>query len=135
MLPDLKDIIVPEQVAEQKRLLIQAIGFVCDYLTEWEEERPESFHSSDYVAKINDFFRDVDLTQDEDLMRAIKPSYDNDSSKISMWTTAKLKAEAIGYHETIYKVECYGTRDLLAYDGVMAELRKRGIEPKTQLTF
>jgi hypothetical protein len=51
------------------------------------------------------------------------------------WTTKKLKDEAVGYHETIYKVGCYGSHDLQAYHGILNELAERGIEPNTELTF
>jgi len=59
----------------------------------------------------------------------------NESEYFKDWTTKKLKDEAKGYYGMIYQVECYGKRDLLAYEGIMNELAERGIEPKTELTF
>ncbi len=64
-----------------------------------------------------------------------KKIYNNKSDKFRDWTTAKLKAEAKNYHQVIYEVECFGRRDLMIYDGIMLELRNRGIEPKTTLEF
>lgn len=65
----------------------------------------------------------------------MKKKYNNESNDISDWTTAYLKAEARNYHQTIYEVECYGTRDLRMYDAILIELSKRGIEWNTKLTF
>ena len=61
--------------------------------------------------------------------------YDNASRFFKDWTTKKLKDEAVSYHELIYKVECYGVRDMMAYDGILNELYKRGIEPVNELAF
>lgn len=64
------------------------------------------------------------------------PKKYNDQSEIfADWTTKKLKAEAKGYYQTIYEIECYGTRDLMAYDGICNELYNRGIEPKKKIYF
>jgi len=65
----------------------------------------------------------------------MKKIYDDQSNKFSDWTTKKLKEEAKAYHQTIYRIECYGTRDLIAYSGICQELSNRGVEPKTKLYF
>jgi len=59
----------------------------------------------------------------------------NDSDKFADWTTAKLKQEAVSYHQTIYEVGCYGRSDLMMYDGILAELDNRGINISTKLSF
>ena len=41
-------------------------------------------------------------------------------------TTKELKLEAKGLHDSIYITECFGTLDLLIYEGVLRELEKRG---------
>jgi hypothetical protein len=64
------------------------------------------------------------------------PKKYNDKSKVyADWTTKKLKEEAKNYHQMIYGIECYGTRDLIAYDCICDELFNRGVEPKTKLYF
>ena len=65
----------------------------------------------------------------------MKKIYNNKSKFFKDWTTKKLKEEAIGYDELIYKVECYGTRDIMALNGICAELKKRGIEVGSKMTF
>ena len=61
--------------------------------------------------------------------------YNDQSNKYADWTTKKLKTEAKAYHQTIYAIECYGTRDLIAYDAICNELSNRGVEPKIKLYF
>jgi hypothetical protein len=61
--------------------------------------------------------------------------YNNNSHKFADWTTQKLKDEARGYHQTIYEIGCYGTKDLMNYDGVVAELENRGYEIGESLTI
>ena len=61
--------------------------------------------------------------------------YNSKSKYFKNWTTKKLKEEARGYHETIYKVECYGTRDMMAYSGILKELENRGVRVDTELSF
>ena len=61
--------------------------------------------------------------------------YDNNSLYFKDWTTKKLKEEAISYEELIYGVECYSTRDILAFSGVLSELEERGIEYKSKIIF
>ena len=46
--------------------------------------------------------------------------------KFKDMTVKQLKEEAKGYHETIYKVGCYGAKDLMNYDGIIYELERRG---------
>ncbi len=60
---------------------------------------------------------------------------DNNSQHFKDWTTKKLKEEAMAYHQTIYEVECYSSKDLMNLDGIMTELHNRDIEPSTRLTF
>ena len=64
-----------------------------------------------------------------------KKRYNNASQYFRDWTTAKLKQEAKGYHSSIYEVECYGVRDMIALDGILEELAKRGITPREELMF
>ena len=61
--------------------------------------------------------------------------YNNKSVYFKDWTTKKLKEEAIGYHEIIYNLECYGTKDVMALDGIIGELEERGEEGFTTLSF
>ena len=61
--------------------------------------------------------------------------YNNDSDFYKDWTTGKLKTEAIAYDQLINQIECYGKRDIIAYDGIIKELRDRKIYPRTRLTF
>jgi len=61
--------------------------------------------------------------------------HNNKSRFFKDWTTKKLQEEAIGYYDLIYNLECYGTRDLKALDGISAELNKRGVESYTTLSF
>ena len=61
--------------------------------------------------------------------------YDDFSPYFKNWTNKKLKEEAIAYDETINVVGCYGTSDLRAFQGILAELEDRGIETKTRLSF
>jgi len=63
------------------------------------------------------------------------PKYNNDSEFFKDWTTAKLKDAAKGLHQAIYEIECYGIRDIRMLDGILSELRERGVEPKTSLEF
>lgn len=51
------------------------------------------------------------------------------------WTTKKLKREAKAYHYSIYEIECFGTKDIIALNGILKELRNRGVEPMNKLTF
>jgi hypothetical protein len=59
----------------------------------------------------------------------------NKSKFFKDWTNKKLKEEALSYYETIYKIQCYGTKDMLAYDSILNELAKRGIEFEFKLKF
>ena len=62
--------------------------------------------------------------------------YNNKSDNFADWTTKKLKDEAKVYDELINgEMPCFGRRDLFELDGILAELEKRGIRPKTKLTF
>lgn len=62
--------------------------------------------------------------------------YNDKSNKFAEWTTKKLKNEAKGYYETIYKIGCYGISDLRMLDEVIDELKGRGITPKEyELSF
>ena len=61
--------------------------------------------------------------------------YNNSSNKFKDWTNKKLKEEAINYHSAIHEIECFGTRDLRTYDGIMNEINKRGIKWSQKLVF
>ena len=61
--------------------------------------------------------------------------YDNESPFFSKWTTKKLKRELVGYHEMIYIIGCYGSRDLANYYRISTELDKRGVMVNTQVVF
>jgi hypothetical protein len=61
--------------------------------------------------------------------------YNDQSKQIADWTTKKLKEEAKVYYHGIYVLECFGTRDAIAYDVICRELSFRGVEPKTKLYF
>ena len=47
----------------------------------------------------------------------------------------KLKKEAKEYDEMVNRVGCFGTRDLLALDGITAELANRGVEVTSSIEF
>ncbi len=60
----------------------------------------------------------------------------NNSEYFKDWTTSKLKSEAKSYHSLIYGQQpCYGSRDIMAYDGILQELYNRGIEPTNSINF
>ena len=61
--------------------------------------------------------------------------YNNDSLDYSEWTTGKLKEEARSYDGLINVIECYGLSDLRMFEGILAELEKRGIELSSKLSF
>lgn len=62
--------------------------------------------------------------------------YNNDSPKLSDWTTKKLKQVALELDEQIYgEFPCYGTSDIRFLDGVLAELDERGITISKKLSF
>jgi hypothetical protein len=46
----------------------------------------------------------------------------------SEWKVKDLIDEAHGLCQTINELGCYGTKDLLIYEGVLRELRRRGFE-------
>ena len=52
--------------------------------------------------------------------------YNNKSNRFADWTIKKLKDEAVAYNQSIYEIGCYGTKDLMAYNGIVAELHNRG---------
>ena len=57
-----------------------------------------------------------------------KKKYNNKSKYFKDWTTAKLKKEAISYNDSINVTECFGTKDVMALEGIKNELIKRGVE-------
>lgn len=62
--------------------------------------------------------------------------YNDNSPEYKDWTTKKLKEEAKNYHNSIYGgYSCYGSTELLMFDGILQELDNRGIQPFTKLTF
>jgi len=67
----------PESITD---LLAEAIGYVCDYIHDWECDRPESYYSSDRVALMNDFLVKIETLNDKKLTEAIKPiNYDKNN--------------------------------------------------------
>jgi len=69
-------------------------------------------------------------------MRAGKKKKCNDESKsFEDWTTKKLKEWAVGLHQSIYEIECYGSKDIQNYYGVVGELERRGISVNEKLYF
>ena len=65
----------------------------------------------------------------------MRKKYNNDSNNFADWTTKKLKDEYKGYHETIYKIGCYGSSDLRMFDAIANELAERGISIELTPTF
>lgn len=61
--------------------------------------------------------------------------YNDDSKFLKDWTTEKLQQEAQSYHYFINVAGTYGSKDVLVYGGILRELERRGIEPKTALVF
>jgi len=61
--------------------------------------------------------------------------YNNNSRYFRNWTNDKLKSEAQAYHQSIHVIECYGTKDIMALDGILKEIESRGIEVSTSLGF
>ena len=60
----------------------------------------------------------------------------NNSQFYTDWTTKKLKETALELDSLINgQSPCYGVRDLITFDRVMAELAKRGHEAVNKLTF
>jgi hypothetical protein len=59
----------------------------------------------------------------------------NDSPYFKNWTTKKLKEEAVSYDELINGVGCYGKRELICLQGILAELEDRGVEIINKLSF
>lgn len=61
--------------------------------------------------------------------------YNDKSNKFSDWSVKKLKSEALAYHQSIYEIGCYGTKDMLNYDSILVELDKRGYEIGESITI
>jgi len=53
----------------------------------------------------------------------------------SDWSDEKLQQEALCLHDLIYNAECYGSKDLMFYDGALGELERRGYRILTTLAF
>jgi len=53
----------------------------------------------------------------------------------SDWDDEKLKREALCLHDLIYNAECYGSKDLMFYEGALEELERRGYRISTTLAF
>lgn len=68
----------PEQEQSLESLLVEAIGYVCDYLNEWENNDPQSYTSSDKVLMMNDFLKAVEDYGNKKLIEAIKPNPKDD---------------------------------------------------------
>ena len=61
--------------------------------------------------------------------------YNDFSQNISDWTNKKLTEEAMAYGQMINGAQCYGTRDLRMFRGILSELVNRGIELNYKITF
>lgn len=61
--------------------------------------------------------------------------FNDKGAKIADWTTKKLKQEAKRCDELIYKVECYGTRDMIMLDRILVELENRNVKVRAELVF
>ena len=59
----------------------------------------------------------------------------NNSEYYSDWTTQKLKQEAMAYHAMVNIEECYGSSDVVALSGIIAELEDRGYETYYLIQF
>jgi hypothetical protein len=57
----------------------------------------------------------------------------NDSIYFKDWTTAKLRAEAKSYYQSIYEIESYGSSDIQMLAGITEELDNRGIQMSTSI--
>jgi len=53
----------------------------------------------------------------------------------SDWDDEKVKQEALSLHDLIYNAECYGSKDLMFYEGALRELERRGYRILTTLAF
>lgn len=52
------------------------------------------------------------------------------------WTMKKLKQQAEVLDDLINgKNACYGTKDLIMFDGILEELENRGVDINSQITF
>lgn len=51
------------------------------------------------------------------------------------YSDGKLIGYVKGLHETIYVIECFGTKDLCLYDAAIAELERRGYELVETINF
>lgn len=61
--------------------------------------------------------------------------YNNKSAFLKDWTTPKLKQELKSLTELIYKVECFGTRDVHNSIGIEMELIDRGVTISRDVSF
>ena len=51
------------------------------------------------------------------------------------YSDEKLIGYVKGLHDTVFVVECFGTKDLRRYDAATAELERRGYEAVKQIDF
>jgi len=51
--------------------------------------------------------------------------------KFAEMTDTELIELAKDLHQVIYEIECYGTKDLMNFDGALNELKNRGYEVVT----
>lgn len=47
---------------------------------------------------------------------------------LTRMNTKKLINEVKGLHDSIFNLDCFGSRDVLTYEGICRELKKRGYE-------
>ena len=66
----------------------------------------------------------------------MKKKQNNNSSKLSDWTTLKLKKEAMVLDDLIYgENHCYGVKDMIMLDRILVELFERKAKWSRRLTF
>lgn len=63
------------------------------------------------------------------------PKHNNRSKFFRNWTTQKLKKEATALHSAIYADDCFGTKDLICFEGIRRVLETRGIKIIEQPTI
>jgi hypothetical protein len=58
----------------------------------------------------------------------MKKAYNDNSLKVSDWSTKKLKEEYKAIWESVCIIECFGVKDMLLLGLIEQELYNRGIE-------
>lgn len=52
--------------------------------------------------------------------------------QVAEMTNDELKERAQGLCDAIYNLECYGTKDMVEYQAILAELERRGVKVMEQ---